>query len=315
MSDPRTAFYCVSNEIYFLGAAALVNSLRLVGHTEPIFVLDCGLTNPQRELLRPHATLVPALSEAPPWLLKTVAPLRHPAEVMVLIDADIVVTRPLTEPIEAAARGRVVAVEHGADRFFPEWGRLLGLGNPRPRTYVSSSLVLLGRELGRKVIGLMHGAQPRADTAGSPFSTATPEDALSVNVRPEIVEDPFFFPDQDVLNAVLATQVDREQVVVLDRRLEAIIPFEGLRVVDESRLQCAYEDGLEPYAVHHVAAKPWLEETAYGVYTQLLLRLLLGRDVAVRLRLRDLPPHLRIGLRGYASRKLEGAFSRLRAST
>ena len=313
MSDTRAAFYCVSNALYFLGAAALVNSLRLVGHAEPVYVLDCGLTPEQAGLLASHATVVPAPTEAPPWLLKTVAPRRHPAEVMVLIDADSIVTRSLSELIDAAAGGRVVAVEHGSDRHFPQWGRLLGLRPPRRQPYVSSSLVLLDRGLGGRVIELMHEAQSRADLADSPFSTVSPQHGLSLDLRTEAIEDPFFFPDQDVLNAVLAGEVDRDRVMVLDRRLEAIPPFAGLRVVDESSLRCAYEDGLEPYAVHHLAAKPWLEPTAYGVYTQLLLRLLLGRDVAVRLRQRDLPPHLRMGLRGYASRKLKGAFTHLRA--
>jgi hypothetical protein len=310
---PGAAFYCVSSEIYFPGAAALINSLRLVGHSEPIFLLDCGLTDAQRVQLAPHATIVTAPVGTPPYMLKTIAPLRHPAETMVLIDADVVVTRPLTEPIEVAAQGRIVAVDHGSDRFFPEWGRLLGLRSARQRRYVSSSLALLGGELGGKVIRLMHDAQPRANMESSPYATAGPEHALFVDVRPETADDPFFFADQDVLNAVLASEVDPERVVALDRRLEAIPPFEGLRVVDESTLRCAYEDGLEPYTVHHLTAKPWLQETAYGVYTQLLLRLLLRRDVAVRLRPRDLPPHLRMGLPGYASRKLEVAFTRLRS--
>jgi hypothetical protein len=231
----------------------------------------------------------------------------------VLIDADVVVTRPLTELIETAAGGRIVAVEHGTDRFFEEWGRLLGLGNARRRPYVSSSLALLGGALGSRVIRLMHDAQPRADMVDSPFSAASPEHAVSINVRPETIDDPFFFADQDVLNAVLAAEVDPDRVIELDRRLEAIPPFAGLRVLDESTLRCAYADGLEPYAVHHVTAKPWLEETAYGVYTQLLLRLLLERDVPVGVRRRELPPHLRLGLRGYASRRLGGAFSLRRA--
>ena len=57
---PPVAFYCVSSRIYFLGAVGLVNSLRLIGHTEPIFLLDCGLTPAQRERIAPHVTLVPA---------------------------------------------------------------------------------------------------------------------------------------------------------------------------------------------------------------------------------------------------------------
>ena len=102
MSD--TAFYCVADSRYFLGAVGMVNSLRVHGHSDPVYVLDCGLDPDQRDLLAPHATLVPAPSEAPPWLLKTVAPLRHPAEVMVLIDADMIATRSLSELIDRPRR-------------------------------------------------------------------------------------------------------------------------------------------------------------------------------------------------------------------
>jgi hypothetical protein len=313
MSDPRAAFYCVSNSIYFLGVVALVNSLRLIGHREPVYILDCGLTDDEREVLAAEATVVPARNEAPPWLLKTIAPLRHPAEVMVLIDADIVVTRSLDDLLGTAATGRIVAIEHGSDRFFPEWGRLLGLGAPRRQPYVSSSFLLFDRDLGAHLLALMDRSQPRAQLGDSPFAGVRPEDGLSVDVRTEAIEDPFFFPDQDVLNAVLAAEIDRERLVVLDRRLEAIPPFEGLRVVDEARLRCSYEDGLEPFAVHHVASKPWLETTPYGVYTQLFLRVLLGRDVAIRLRQRDLPRHLRMGVRGRVGRVLGGALGRTRS--
>jgi hypothetical protein len=310
MSDSRAAFYCVSNATFFLGAVALINSLRLVGHREPVYVVDCGLTGEQRDALSAQATVVEAPDDDPPWLLKTVAPLRHPADVMILIDADIVVTRSLGELIEAAARGRVVAVEHGSDRFFPEWGRLLGLGEPRRQPYVSSSLVVLDRDVGGPVLESMHRAQPRARLGDSPFSGASPNEGLSVDVRTEAIENPFFFPDQDVLNAVLATELERERLEVLDRRLEAIPPFEGLRVVDERALRCSYNDGLEPFAVHHVASKPWLEWTPHGVYTQLFLRSLLGRDVAIRLHQRDLPPHLRSGVRGRAANVLDRARGR-----
>jgi hypothetical protein len=312
MTDPRAAFYCVSNSVFFLGAAALINSLRLVGHHDPVYLLDCGLTDDQRQALSAQATVIEVPDDGPPWLLKTVAPLRHPADVMILIDADIVVTRPLGELIDTAARGRVVAVEHGSDRFFPEWGRLLGLGDPRRQPYVSSSLVVLDRDVGEPILESMHRAQPRARLGDSPFSGARPEEGLSVNVRTEAVENPFFFPDQDVLNAVLATELERERLEVLDRRLEAIPPFEGLRIADETTLRCSYEDGVEPFAVHHVASKPWLEWTPHGVYTQLLLRALLRRDVAIRLRQRDLPAHLRTGLRGRSTTLLDRVLPRRR---
>ncbi len=59
MSDP-TAFYCVSDARYFLGAVAMINSLRLNGHREPIYLLDAGLSDDQRELLAAEATIVKA---------------------------------------------------------------------------------------------------------------------------------------------------------------------------------------------------------------------------------------------------------------
>ena len=112
----------------FLGAVAMINSLRLHGHTEPVYLLDLGLTPIQRELLAPEVSLVEAPPDTEPWLAKTVAPLRHPAEVMVLIDVDMVVTRPLGELIERAREGRVVAFENDIDRFVAEWGEILDLG-------------------------------------------------------------------------------------------------------------------------------------------------------------------------------------------
>jgi hypothetical protein len=307
---PRAAFYCVSSGLYFLGAVALVNSLRLLGHAEPIFVLDCGLSPSQRALLGNEVTLVAAPDDTTPFLLKTIAPRRHPAEVMVLLDADIIVTRPLTELIERASGGRALAVEHGEDRFFDEWGELLG-GTARHRTYVSSSLVLLGGDVGRRVIRLMDELQGRIDIERTPFSTARP-DFGSVGNEFQTMgrDDPFFFADQDVLNAVLAARVASDHVEVLDRRLEATVPFTGLSVVDERALRCAYEDGMEPYAVHHVlAAKPWLEPTMGGIYTQLLLRLLVGPDVPMRVPERDLPLHLQPGVIAGARRWYRGPFS------
>jgi hypothetical protein len=291
------AFYCVSSGMFFLGAVALINSLRVVGHTEPIFVLDCGLSPAQRELLSAEATVIPALDDSTPFLLKTVAPLRHPAGVMVLIDADIIVTRPLTKLIETTAEGRVTAVEHGQDRFFPEWGKFMG-GTARHRRYVSSSLVLLGGRLGSKVIRLMDEIQGRIEIGRTPYSGQVPDYAfVGGSFSETATDDPFFFADQDVLNAVLATEVDPDRVDVLDRPAEAIPPFTGLRVIDQDNLQCAYEDGTEPYALHHfLPMKPWLEPTFPGVYTQLLVRLLRGGDVTIRVPPRELPPHLRPGL-------------------
>jgi len=287
---PPAAFYCVSDARYFLGAVGMLNSLRLLGHLEPVYLLDCGLTPHQRELLEPHATLVPAPSEAPPWLLKTVAPLRHPAEVMVLIDADIVATRSLAELIERAAEPRVIAVANDTDRFVPEWGELLGLGKVRRQPYLSSGLVFLGHPLGEEVLRLMAELQDRVDFDRTFW-------------RANVPDYPFLYGDQDVLNAILASRTDRERVTALPNRLVPNPPFKGLRVIDEAALRCAYRDGTEPYAVHHFATKPWLEPTHHGVYSRLLRRLLTGADLAVPIREEELPMRLRSGFRAWVARK------------
>jgi hypothetical protein len=296
------AFYCVCDSSYFLGAVAMLNSLRLVGHTEPAFILDCGLTDRERELLSSQATLVAAPDGVPPWLLKAAAPHRHPAHVMVLIDADIIVARHLGSLTEDAARGRVVAFENRSDRFFAEWGDLLDLGTARQRQYVSSSLVCLGGALGSEVVGLIEELRDRVDFSRSWWRANAPD-------------YPFLYADQDILNAILATRVDPARVTAVDERMEAVTPYAGLRIADEATLRCVYEDGLEPLAVHHfLPLKPWLEPAIPGVYTRLLERLLRGDDVAIRVPEGRLPPHLRPGLIGAARSWRRGGLSaRLRA--
>src|SRR5262245_8439821 len=54
------AFYSFCNSEHFVGVVALVNSLRLVGHEEPLFLVDSGLTSDERSRLAGHVTLIPA---------------------------------------------------------------------------------------------------------------------------------------------------------------------------------------------------------------------------------------------------------------
>jgi hypothetical protein len=296
LARPKAAFYCVADSRYFLGAVGMLNSLRLLGHREAVFVLDCGLTDAQRSMLAPEATLVPAPEDFPPWLLKAAAPLNQPAEVMVLIDSDMIVTRPLTALIHETSGPQVVGFRNKSDRFFSAWGEVLGLGEARPRPYISSSLVFLRGSIGSEVLSLMDHLKHRVDFQRTYW-------------RDNDSEYPFLLGDQDLLNAILATQVDPERVVELESRLEAVPPFPGLRVLDERALKCAYEDGTEPYVLHHFLSKPWWEPTVSGVYTQLLVRLLRGSDVAVRVPEREFPLHLRPGLLAAAERWCRGPLS------
>ena len=278
------AFYCVADERYFLGAVALVNSLRMQGHDEPIRLLDCGLTPVQRELLAPEATLIEAPRDVPPQVLKAIAPLHEPADAMLLIDVDMIATRPLTPLLERAAEGAVVAAADPQDRFFAQWGELLGLGPARRRRYVSSGLVACGGATGRRVLELLEEKAPAVDFDRTFWGR---------NDRGY----PFLYADQDLLNAILATSVDPNRVDTLEARLSATPPFRGLRIQDAGRLACAYRDGVSPWVVHQFARKPWLEATYDGVYSRLLRRLLVGDRLAIRVPDDHVPPHLREGAR------------------
>jgi hypothetical protein len=285
----RTAFYCVTDARYFLGAVATINSLRLVGHTEPVFVTDAGLEAPQRELLATNATVIAAPADSPPWLAKAIAPTAHPAEAMVLIDVDMVATRSLTELVEPARAGRVVAQDLELDRSFPEWGEALGGRTPRPGPYVSSGLVALGGSLGPEILRLMDVVTRRVEIQ----RTFVGSDSLDY---------PFHTADQDVLNAVLSTSVEPERLLAFDRRLVAT-SYDELIVADERALRCSHPDGLEPYLIHGVlAVKPWLRATGESVYARLTRRCLTGPDLAIRVPDRMLPSHLRPGPRGFTER-------------
>jgi len=293
----EVAFYCVADGAYFGGAVGLVNSLRLLGHTEPIRLLDCGLAERQRKLLAPEVELVPAPDESPPWLLKTVAPLARPADVMVLLDVDMVATRRLDPLVDSARAGNLVVFRDPTDRFDPDWGELLGVGPVERRPYVSSAAIAAGRELGTEVLGDLSRHQDAVDFERTHWRSGEPGYA-------------FTYADQDVLNGLLAARDHR--VRALDARLSATPPFEGLTVRDVASLRCAYSDGTEPFLVHHHVVKPWLEPTHHGVYSRLLRRLLIGDGLAVRVPDAEVPPHLRRGSRAWATRTRVNARERLR---
>ena len=286
---PAAAFYCVSSPIYFLGAVGAINSLRLLGHREPIYLLDCGLSEEQRELVAPEVTLVEGPRDVPPYVLKTIAPLRHPADVMVLIDADIVATCSMAELIARAREPKVIAVENDTDRFVPEWGEILDLGPVRRRPYVSSGLVFLGPGLGEDGLSL----------AASLIERIELDRTFDRRTDPSY---PLFYMEQDVLNAILASRLDPDMTLTLPHRMVPTPPFEGLRRPDEQTLRCAYGDGTEPYALHHYAIKPWLEPSFYGPYARLLRRLLIRDDVAIPIPQAMLPTRMRTGPRAWASR-------------
>jgi hypothetical protein len=279
------AFYSVANSHHFLGAVALLNSLRLTGHHEALVLLDAGLTERQRAVLEPHVTLLAPPADTPAVFLAPCGPLDRPAEVAVVLDADIIVTRSLTGLIDEARLGRIVAFVNDPpnhDRFFPAWAEALGLTSLRRRAYVNAGQLIFPATLRGRLLEPWVEGQRRVGTEMSRYGSAK-------------LEDPFYFADQDVLNAVLAARFGDEELLMLEHRLAPHPPFRGLRLEDGNRLLCRYADGEQPYLLHHVLAKPWLAPTRTTVYSRLLSRLLLRPDVPLRIDPDELPLRLRDG--------------------
>ena len=287
---PRLGFYTVAEARYFVGLVGLINSLRAVGHYEPIIVGDCGLASDQRRCLDGHVTLVDVATSQVPHHVKTVAPLAHPSDVMVLIDADIVVTRSLNDLIEIARLGKAVAfADQVAHRFDPRWGELLELGPLPQRTYVNAGLVIVPRSIGIALLEEVEAGCARVDIDRT-------------IVRHGRASDPFYYVDQDVLNAVLASR-PLTQLDVLEHALAPFPPFPGVFLTDETPVSCAYADGRRPFALHHVLRKPWLEPTRWSAYSRLLSRVLLAPDAAIVLPEDMLPRQFRHGALAWLERR------------
>jgi hypothetical protein len=109
------------------------------------------------------------------------------------------------------------------------------------------------------------------------------------------LNDAFYFADQDVLNALLGSRFEADEIVAVDYRLGPFPPFRGLTVVDPRTLECRYEDRQRPYVLHHIMNKPWLRRTPTNAYSRLMSRLLLEPDVAVPVPPGELPLRLRTG--------------------
>jgi hypothetical protein len=282
------SFYTVADSAYFPGAAALVNSLRLSRNDGRIVVLDCGLRAEQRERLAREAEVIPAPADAHPWFVKWLALLERPADVMVLLDSDMVVVRPLAPLVATAAAGKaVVFADLNPVRFREEWKQLVGREVER-RTYVNSGFLAVRAREGLGLLAHLQEAQQRLAAAWGDGDDAN--------------RQPFKYPDQDVLNAVLAAHLKDEAIEVVEHRLGPTQPFARLRLRDVRSLDCSYPDGARPYLLHHLYAKPWLAWTPTNPYTRLLPRLLLGDDVPVPLRPDEVPLRLRRGLVGEALR-------------
>jgi hypothetical protein len=294
MGDQRLAFYCVTDSRHFLGLVALLNSLRLQGHDERAYVLDCGLEPWQRDVLAQgtEIAVIRADVSTHPMLLKTVLPLAHPARTLVVLDVDVIITGRLDPLVELAQASQKALLfpNDSIDRFEPAWERL-GFGAPKPHTYVASGQMILSGESGTRLLHLWADGMERlladptlARAGGSPR------------------ENPFFYPDMDVLNALIGPAITEDGYVLADSKSTAFWPFDGLRIVDRERLRVEAADGSRPLLLHHILDKPWNGLVPSNPYSQLMTRLLCRSDVQLRPPVNRIPARLRAGSIGAGGR-------------
>ena len=198
---PPVAFYAVADARFFPGLAAMLNSLRLVGHTEPVFVVDAGLTAGSATRCSPTPPSCPPRGDAAVFLAPA-GPMQRPAEVMVLIDADIIVTRPL-RPMSSSRRAagtwsRSSTSRPTSDRWFTGVEDALGLGHLRRQPYLNAGLVVSTRHLADRLLPPW--------TIGQAAIGITPADTAGP------LDDPFYFADQDVLNALLGSVLEAGEI-------------------------------------------------------------------------------------------------------
>jgi len=107
--------------------------------------------------------------------------------------------------------------------------------------------------------------------------------------------------------------VPAANVVILEQDLAPHPPFTALSVADYQRVLCVYPDGRAPFVLHQMLKqKPWLTPMRPTAYSELLPRLWLGRDVAIRLPEEDVPIRFRTGALAAVERRRAAVVATLR---
>jgi hypothetical protein len=257
----------------------MVNSLRLSGNRGNVVVVDGGLTPPQREQLAEVATVVEPpkpVEGGHPLSMKPSIYLLKPEGVVVLVDSDMIVTRPIDDLVARAQEGKIVVFpDHVSkyERWFPEWEELFELdAAPERRLYVNAGFVALSVERWPRFLERWYRATRRI-----------PPEQIQRDPR-----DPAWAADQDALNAILMSEVAREDVWV-GPEWESIHPdgLRRVRIVDEDRLTCTYRGSQTTVLHFSLYPKPWQRRAWWRIthedaYVALMPRVLFGRDVPLR---------------------------------
>lgn len=267
MADVR--FFTMSDADNFLGLVAMVRSLRLQGHHDPVTVLDLGLTSAQRAALQHTVELVqlPQAVGRHPFFLAAYPVFLRPKGTVVWIDADVIITQTLDPVLAVAARGMVCAApDFLFDRWFGEWQSIFELGDElRHQTYVNAGFFAFSTE---HFPDLLRRWWKCCDGLAANHSWPLPG------------SDPVGLLDQDALNALLMSEIPEDRLWLLSEQsgIEGKDRLARTKVVDRRRLVCRF--GGQPTVLLHSSGqpKPWqpaarrdLRRTAYVICLRELL--------------------------------------------
>ncbi|MEZ5081798.1 MAG: hypothetical protein R2878_14315 [Thermoleophilia bacterium] len=291
-----------ANDRYFIGVAGLVNSLHVIGHRGGVIVVDTGLTPDQAQRLSAGATVLPIAGAdgsllahmLKPAVVQTVRDhgVRGP---IALADCDLVITGDLGKLFQQAADGHLCMPPDGPPRVqgrrFQEWLTELDIEGPlRPMPYLNAGLMVFDPAAwedefawwSRRCVQVAErGAQRLEDVQTSAAS-----------------EMPFAYADQDILNAMLMTEVAPERIHILEWWQQGIPePEDTTRIEDRRTIRCRSDYGPVMLVHNLTHPKPWLPHARvrlrYAPYEELLARLLDADDLPVRVPRSDIPAWLR----------------------
>jgi hypothetical protein len=278
-------YFTLTDARFFVGTVAMMNSVRLTGNQGDFVVFDRGLTDRQRALLGEQARIVPVDPRIRPFLVTPSMRNEASEGTLYWIDGDVIVTRSLAPISKLAEVGKIcLYYDVPPTRWFSEWQETFALRAPlRRERYLNAGFLGLSGDRWQWLL------ERWAEVCESmpPLSAYAGQKHI-----------PVLGGDQDALNGLLMSEVERAAVVELPP--EEVV-YTGVmhqaRVVSREQL-VTVRNGHEVALLHYTGKlKPWMPESWARInrdaYVRLLLRLLFESDVPVRLSGRQVPPWLR----------------------
>jgi len=277
----EATYFTTSDNRFFPGTVALINSLRLTGNPGEVVVFDLGLSEVQRRRLSTVATV-----QAPPSV-RDGAPKVLPYSNgtlgrIVVIDSDMLVVASLNDMLGEVEQGKICLYPDPDQRWFEEWREAFDLtAPPRQQRYLNSGFVAFSVERWPRLLERWAKANRRL-----PHERST---------HPE---NPFRDVDQDALNAILMSEIPPDAVSLQPAWAHSHPDtLTRVRIVDERDLTCTYEERRVTILHHSLRPKMWeplgWQRDPRQAYVRLLRRVLRWDDVPLRLEDHELPLWLR----------------------